>query len=1234
MSAVFRLAGFELRYQLRRVATWVYFAVFAAIAFLVVAGDGGAFGAGDTGDAILIVNSPSRIFALLQLVSILGVPVTAALAGSAVYRDFQTGTYPLFFTTPIRPQAYLAGRWLGAVAANAIAILGTIAGILVACAWPTLDRGRVGPFHLIDFVYPIAVVVIPNLLFTAALFVTLTALTRKMLPTYVGGLALLVGWAIAQAFIHALDVDWLTRLADPFGFAPVLLSTRYWTVAERNAAMVPLDVSLLANRALWLAVGAGAFAFGAASFRFRQTGSEARTRGWEPAPAVEPPPARIALPAARRDFGLGAHLRQLAAETRRCVREVVANVWCPIVVGLSLLVVAVGGTEVGAIYGTRTYPVTYKTLELVGGAFSLLVVIVITFYSGELVWNEREARSAGIHDALPVPGWVPFLARFAALLAVVYALQAAAMLCGMAIQLSYGYTRFEPGLYLRTLFVYNVVSQYLPILFLALLVQTLVNHKYVGYLAVIGVFIGQGLVYYLAGVKHNLLVYGGMPTLLYSDMNGFGHAPKAWRWFALYWTGVGVLLLLVADLFQLRGQETGFRWRLRLAARRLTPGVIGAAAAIVAIVLATGAFIFYNTNVLNRYEPESAERNIQANYEKRYKRFEWAAQPRITGAVLNVDIFPGTRDLRMRGTYTLLNRTDVPVDSLHVDVNSSLRIRRLAPDRPAARVIADSAGGYYVFRLARPLAPGDSMHLAFDLAHEEHGFTNEPAYQPVVNNGTFFNSQWLPHIGYNAEGEITDEREREKHGLPPRPRAASIHDLRARERNFVSSDADWMSFDVTVGTSADQTAVAPGYLIRSWTAGGRRYFHYRMDAPILNFYAFLSARYAVRRDRWHDVALEVYYHRGHEYNVGTMLRASKAALDYATREFGPYQHRQLRILEFPRYGEFAQSFDNTIPFSEAIGFIADVHRDDIDYPFFVTAHEVSHQWWGHQEAPADVQGSAMLSETLAEYTALMVMEKAYGREKIGRFLRYELDQYLQGRGSERRGEKPLMLVENQQYIQYNKGALAMYALRDYIGEKAVNDALRAFLREWRFRGPPYPTSIDLVRHLSDAAPDSLKPVVDDLFRRVVLWENRAVTARYTTVDVPDTADDDDDERYDVTLTVEAKKVLADSLGNETQLPVNDWVDVGVYSGDSLVYLRKQHLTRTRQTFRITVDSPPDSAGIDPQHKLIDRNLHDNVIAVSEASRRAPTPSRPRAPAPATRDTMRKVARPSGQPSHR
>ncbi len=130
-------------------------------------------------------------------------------------------------------------------------------------------------------------------------------------------------------------------------------------------------------------------------------------------------------------------------------------------------------------------------------------------------------------------------------------------------------------------------------------------------------------------------------------------------------------------------------------------------------------------------------------------------------------------------------------------------------------------------------------------------------------------------------------------------------------------------------------------------------------------------------------------------NVDRMLAAFAHGLDYYQPNFGPYQFRQARIIEFPDYAQFAQAFAGTMPYSEGIGFIADLSDPDkIDYVTYVTAHELAHQYWAHQAIGADMQGATMLTETLAQYSALMVMEKLYGRDQIRRFLKFELDRYL------------------------------------------------------------------------------------------------------------------------------------------------------------------------------------------------------------------------------------------------
>jgi len=138
---------------------------------------------------------------------------------------------------------------------------------------------------------------------------------------------------------------------------------------------------------------------------------------------------------------------------------------------------------------------------------------------------------------------------------------------------------------------------------------------------------------------------------------------------------------------------------------------------------------------------------------------------------------------------------------------------------------------------------------------------------------------------------------------------------------------------------------------------------------------------------------------------------------------------------------------------------------------YVTAHEIAHQWWGHQVISADQQGATFLIESLAQYSALMVMEQMYGPEQIRKFLKYELDRYLRRRGGEVLEELPLVRVENQPYIHYQKGGLALYLLKDQIGAERVNEALRSLLAEFAFKPAPYANPRDLLRRFRAGARD-------------------------------------------------------------------------------------------------------------------------------------------------------------------
>jgi aminopeptidase N len=411
---------------------------------------------------------------------------------------------------------------------------------------------------------------------------------------------------------------------------------------------------------------------------------------------------------------------------------------------------------------------------------------------------------------------------------------------------------------------------------------------------------------------------------------------------------------------------------------------------------------------------------------------------------------------------------------------------------------------------------------------------------------------------------------------------------------YLSSSSDWVSLETTIGTSADQMAIAPGSLVKEWKENGRNYYRYKFDHDSLNFYSFISAAYKVARDEWNGVKVEVYYHPEHEWNVPKMVRSIKKSLEYATANFGPYAHKQARIIEFPRVARFAQAFPGTMPYSEGIGFVANLRNpDDIDMVYYVVAHEMAHQWWAHQVVGANMQGATLLSETMAQYMALMVMEHEYGRDMMRKFLQYEMDNYLRARGGELLKERPMLQVEaSQGYIHYRKGSIVMYNLKEMIGEDAINRALRKLIGKFAYQGPPYPTAYELVDALREETPQEMQYLIKDLFEEITLFSNRTVTA---------SAVKRADGKFDVTVDVESRKYKADAKGNETETKLDDWIEIGAFAKPAkgkkygaTLHRERVRLSEARKTFKFVTDEYPEQAGIDPFHLLVDRIPDDNM----------------------------------------
>lgn len=1182
---------FDLKYQLRQPLLWITTAAMVLMGFMTASNDAFRIG-GSIGN--IHMNAPVVIANQLGVLSIIAMFLVTVFIAGAILRDNEAGIADLLFATPMRKTDYLLGRFLaGFAVCLAIFALITLA-MMAGSMMPSVDPERVGPFSFQPYLWSFFIFVLPNLLFISALLMLLAATTRSMILVYVGVLAFIVLWAMAGTLREGAGGESLAVLLDPFGVRALYQLTRYFSAAQSNTELPAFAGVLMLNRVIWSGLALAMFAVTIRMFKPQRAGTGRRWFGKaKPALSLAAAVSRAVPRRILPRFTSSTALKQLWAVLCFDAKGVMRSLPFLVMLILALANFIANYTIGGMRFDSTPYPLTRLMLEELSGGINSMLVIILIFYSGELIFRERQVKIADVSDAMPVPNWVPLLAKAGALIAVIFAFLAAGAVVAIGIQLVKGGAPIEGMLYVQGTLLNSMYFILMALAILAL--QTITNNKYLGYLLAIGLFMADTVLQGL-NINHRLASFASLPPLSYSDLNGYGHFLTGWSWFALYWSLVTVALLIVAQAFVVRGLAQGWRQRLGSALRRLN-GYTGLSLVLcLSACGATGAWIYYNTNVLNRYQSRAMELDAQADYEKLYRKYLGQPNPSITAAKADVDIYPHERRVAIRGQYVLQNKTAAALDTLRVQTDISAHTTLL--NLPPHKITHDDPRlGFKIIQLDQPIAPGASMTLAFAVDVVNRGFTNSGAPDTINHNGTLFASEnFFPKLGYVQAFELDNRAERKARGLGEPHRVNKLEDTAAHSSNFWKAwgfDADLIDFETTVSTSDDQTPIAPGRLVERWEKNGRRYAHYKVDTPILPFFSYQSGKWEVKKASWNGLPIDVYYDKKHAYNIDSMIKGTQRALSYFTENFGPYPYKEVRILEFPLYQTYARSFPNTIPFSESLGFINDMRNPDgVDHVFYVTAHEVAHQWWGDQVIPANVQGSGMLAESLAEYSALMTVEKEFGAEKTRHILRFDLDQYLAGRGKELVEEQPLIRTENQTYIHYRKGSLIFYRLREEIGEAALNGVLKRFMDDYRYKTAPYPTSSNLLAYIRAATPQDKQELITDMFERIVFYDNRVSEA---------SARQRADGQWDVTMTVRLAKTQADGKGKETVRAYDEPVDIAIFARpdggrekDERVLLRtKRTLPAGTSTLTFTVKDKPYDVGVDPYNLLIDRVAGDN-----------------------------------------
>lgn len=1190
----FKIFKFEVKYRLGQPDLYVYFTALLLCALIAV--DfifEGKLGA-------LKDNAPYVIAFTMVVTSLFFFMVISLLAGFSVLKDFEHRMESLIFSNPISKRDYLAGRFLGSLCAVIFVYLGLLVGIMLNYYMPWKPADML-PFQVWHYVQPFLFLVLPNIVIATALFFVAAALGRKLLMVYTQGIVVVVAYLLLMSYSGPIESDWVLSLIDPFGVKLIKSVSDFWTSIERNQLLLPVQGPLLYNRFIWMGLSAGILLIGYRYFDFTVVRKPWVRRSVSKGDTVQK--RSIELPTSRQVHHGGAVFRKLLHQSWFYFRSIVSEVPFLAVVGCGALIIFVNGISLGTAYGVPSFPTTYLIVEELKELSIWFFLLILIFYSGELVWQERQIRVQGICDALPTSDWSNLLAKYFGLVLAYATMMAALTFSGIVFQVLSGFYDIQLQVYFMAFFVDLLLSlAYYSAL--AIFLHVLVNQKYVGFVLTFVCFLFTMFLSAI-GFDHPLINFGGSALGSYSEMNGYGHLFIPFLWTKGYWLSFCLILLLIAGGLFIRGVATSLKQRLQAFTFRGESPLTRLILTALVLWLVTGGYIFYQTNILNTYTTQWEQEDYRVSYEQSLKKYEHLPQPKIIEVKIELDLYPESRDYHLRGSYLLLNKQKEPIREVHVqkypDDQISLELnfdQEVLPDNEWEDF------GYRIFTLEQPLQPGDSLRMDFLQTFETRGFVAGESNTRVVENGTFLNNDYFPSLGYNRHIELREERDRKDAGLPPRAQQVKATDSLGLRTARTGDDGYEIHFEAIISTTLNQVAVTSGSLIDEWTEHDRRYFHYRMDRPMINFYAITSAEYQVMRERWKPegfdtfIDLEIYYQEGHEQNLQRMMDGMKDALLYFSESFGAYPYDHFRIMEFPRYRTFAQSFPGAVPFAESMGFRLDIdEEEDMDMVYYVTAHEVAHQWWGLQVIAANVAGRHALLETLAQYAALAISRKQYSTARVAKFLSYNEQKYLKERALESHNEQPLSATYGQEYVHYSKGLLNFHHLLHRLLEDRLNQALKRLVVDWNFLDRPntlehYATFKDFLDHLEKVTPDSLHYLNEDLFEKITLHD-----LRVTQANVREMASG----AYELFGDFEVHKYYVDSTGVEQEQTPNDWIEVGIYAdtpeGEVQIALRSYWFNAERTSINFKLSQKPSRIVIDPLNLFIEKDDRDNSVEV-------------------------------------
>lgn len=1056
---------FEWKFYSRKISFYTMLVSFLALGILIGTSAGISF-------PNITHNSPYAINFILGLFSLISLFTIVITASQSLLREKDNRFEQLLYSTPVTVKDYFISRFSLVFGAAVLTFLLFLFGYMLGHGTAMNTSEKWGVFHWEYYLQSFLVIVLPNI-FLCAVIVSCTAwFSKSKMLIYLSGLAIYVLYMVASIFSNSPllagaspaseSAMQLAAKLDPFGMAAFFEQTQQWSALQRNTMLLQCTGNVLINRMAVVFFGLLLLFTAYKMFRFKITNKQKKkVIPLDESFSQKYNCVKIVTKSEGKKYFITTILTFLKIDLKATVKSI------PFVLLIAITLFVVGMEMYGAIEGGIRLPENYVTsglmINTILATTPILLLLTMLFYGSELVWKSKNANFSAIENATPFSHTALYISKIITLISISSLLIFFCIALAIVFQFLYHYPIIDWSAYLSLFYFVGAPATLCGVCIVAL--QYLIKNKYIALsIAAVFLLLTNSSLGKAFGFSHPLLRFANFLPDAFSDSNGFGYLPNAFSVTMIYSLSFALLLSVMTLSFSGKPFSRTFsKFKWKQWASLVLPFFI---------LTISGTYIVSKNNTISK----KAQTDWQQQYEEKYIKYKSLPQPSITDVKTTIDLYPENNSYSVKGSYTLVNKTKLFISEVLINTSNDITFNAIFSTQ-LTLVKKDAKFGQYLFKLKKKMQPNDSISLRFDFEYKIEPLQGHQSFNAIVENGAFMRiSRYYPTIGYTVDNEIQNPIERKERNMPPSEALTKVEAPLGNPYNY-----EFINFDAAISTSGNQTVVSVGELTNSYNKNNRNYFHYTAKGIPFRF-AVSSAKYAVQKSNYKNIAIEVLHHPKHHQNINHLIKRIQKSLDYCETNFGNYPYKTIRFAEISSFtnGFAATAYPASIFINENylhLNLQADKQQDVINE---LAGHELSHQWWGNaQLSPDDREGSGVLTETLAQYTELMLYKNQHGKAKMREMVNLHKDLYDSEKAFS--GEESLYRSNpNNSNVIYNKGLVKMYELYLLMGEEKINSALKNLLTKHKFPLQPA-TNADLIAELKAGVNTEKHRTIDKIF---------------------------------------------------------------------------------------------------------------------------------------------------------